>query len=131
MVRYFFFLKRKEGVSHEQFREHFENVHVKIADKYFTDKMVKYNRYYISEVTRSPVMGLGSITFDYDCISEWTLPDEETFADIRDILTNGESAREFRTDEARFLNVAETMVIKCSEGDLVRHVFPKTTQPGA
>ena len=127
MVRYFFFLKRLEHVTHEQFREHFENVHVKIAEKYFTNKMVKYNRYYITEVTRSPAMGLGALGFDYDMISEWTVPDEATFAEIRDILTTGDSAREFRADEAKFLNVAETMVIKCAEGDLVRHVLPETS----
>ncbi|HKR88361.1 MAG TPA: EthD domain-containing protein [Phenylobacterium sp.] len=124
MLRLFFFLKRKDGITHEQFRQHFENIHVKIADKYFTNKMLKYNRYYISDVTGSPRTGLGAREFDFDCISEWTLPDEETFREISAILTGGESGQEFYRDEENFLNREATMVIKCREGDLIRHVRP-------
>src|SRR4051794_32707745 len=40
MFKAIFFLKRKPGISHEQFREHYENSHVKLADKYLGHLMI-------------------------------------------------------------------------------------------
>lgn len=99
MMKVLFFLKRLEGLTHEQFRDHMENVHVKIAEKYFVHLMSSYSRYYLDDSQGSP---LGP---HFDCVSEWTLPDEATFQKILGMFADPVIGPEFQEDEKKFLDL--------------------------
>src|SRR3982074_2903866 len=45
-VKVIFFLKRKAGLTPQQFRTHYENSHVKLAQKYIGHLVVAYKRNY-------------------------------------------------------------------------------------
>jgi hypothetical protein len=113
-----FFLKRKDGITHDQFREHFENVHVKIADKYFTHLMTRYERKYINNVSTGMHAGRAPSGFAFDCISEWTLPSEKTLEEIWGMFAVPAIGKEFYDDEENFLHREATMVIKCQDADI-------------
>jgi hypothetical protein len=124
MIKLFIFLKRKEGITREQFKNHFDNVHAKIADKYFTFKMVEYTRNYISSVSTGTRAGREPMDFPFDCISEWTLPDQKTMDEIFGLLTSDEIGQEFYRDEENFLDRSRSMMIRCDDGDIVPHLLP-------
>ena len=49
MYKVMWLLKRKAGISHAQFREHYENSHAKLAHKYIGHLMLEYKRNYKTE----------------------------------------------------------------------------------
>ena len=49
MYKVMWLLKRKAGISHAQFREHYENSHVRLAHKYIGHLMLDYKRNYKTE----------------------------------------------------------------------------------
>lgn len=103
-MKVFFYLKRLEGLSREEFRDHMENIHIPIAEKYFVHLIHPYSRYYFGELPEShPLAG-------YDCISEWTLESEEVFDDI---MTNMETRADIREDEDKFLDLPACFFVKC------------------
>ncbi|MDE8650994.1 EthD domain-containing protein [Novosphingobium album (ex Liu et al. 2023)] len=52
MQRVFVLLKRKPGMTFEAFREHYENGHALLGEKYFGHLFVSYRRNYIPSGTR-------------------------------------------------------------------------------
>jgi hypothetical protein len=119
MIKVFFLLKRKSTITHEQFRDHFENVHVKLANGYFTKIMVRYERNYPSEVTIGVQTKRPDTSFEYDCISEWCLPDEAALQKIWDCFAVPEIGKEFHDDEENFLDREATLMVRCDEGNVV------------
>ena len=118
MIKALFFLKRKAGITHEQFREHFETSHAKLAHEHFGHLMIGYQRNYPTKVhTRGNAAT--DIDYDVDCVSEWILADEESLDKILAILSSDDVGPIFREDEARFLDVSKTVVIRFHEGDVI------------
>jgi hypothetical protein len=68
MERVFVLLKRKPGMSFEAFREHYENSHAKLGEKYFGHLFASYRRNYIPEGMRFADGSLGENA--YDCVIE-------------------------------------------------------------
>ncbi len=46
MYKIFWLLKRKPGISHEQFRHHYETSHAVLGQKYFGHLILSYKRNY-------------------------------------------------------------------------------------
>lgn len=114
-MKVLFFLKRKAGLTPIAFRDHMENIHVKLAEKHFVHMMTAYARCYLdADAVRETPLGQG-----YDCISEWTLPDEEALERILAIVSDPATGEEFRLDEERFLDRAATFMIKCPAEGIV------------
>ncbi len=109
MLKVYFFLKRKAGISHRQFREHMENSHVRLAQKHFSNLMLAYSRSHFEAATDGGD-GSGPLT-GYDCISEWTLADDKAFEEIMSIVTGPGPGEEFRADEEHFLDREATLVL--------------------
>ena len=115
MFKALFHIRRKAGISHEQFRSHFENVHVKMAQKYFGHLMVGYHRNYPAEVIRGARVARTQEDSPFDCISEWMLPDRATFDEIMRMMGDTPIGREFYADEENFLDREATMLILCDD----------------
>ncbi|HKX77963.1 MAG TPA: EthD domain-containing protein [Novosphingobium sp.] len=120
MIKALFFLKRKAGISHEQFREHFETSHAHLAHEHFGHLMIGYQRNYPSQVRLGATHAAQQdVDYDVDCVSEWFLADEEALEKIFAILSSPDIGPIFREDEAKFLDVSKTVVIRFHEGDVV------------
>jgi hypothetical protein len=118
LIKVIFLLKRLPGVTHEQFREHYESSHVKMAQKYFGHLMISYERNYPSYV-RSRGEGEWTEPWEYDCITEWRMPTREDFDQISTIMADPDVGKEFHDDEARFLDMGAVVAIVCEDGDVV------------
>ena len=49
MFKVIWLLRRKPGITMDQFRNHYENSHARLAQKYFGDLMLSYKRNYKTE----------------------------------------------------------------------------------
>jgi hypothetical protein len=119
MFTIMWFMKRKQGWSHEQFREHFERSHAAMAQKYCGHLFCEYRRYYMSTVwcggdPRQADSGYGPKEWEWDLISEWTMPDEEAFNEVLRIMESPGIKKEFEEDEDRFIDRRATVMVPCT-----------------
>ena len=122
MYKVMFLLKRKSGMTHEQFREHFERSHAPMAQKYCGHLFTAYHRNYVGTVfsggdSRAENSGYGPKPWQWDVISEWILPDEAAFHEIIRIMETPDIKKEFQDDEDRFIDRDATVVIPCEMVD--------------
>lgn len=122
MFKVLWLLKRKQGITHEEFREHFEREHAPLAMKHIGHLFVEYRRNYIDQTMgRSGVDEQGEsiygpIEWGWDMISEWILPDAAAFAEIQKIMT-GDVIRQFHALEEKFLDRPAQVMLRCSVAD--------------
>ena len=119
MFKVIFLLKRKPGITAEQFREHYERSHVKMAQKYLGHLLIGYVRNYVGEARAARSQGQRPLEFDYDCLTEWTLASEEALEEVYRIFAIPEIGKEFYDDEANFLDRDAVVSIRCRDGDVV------------
>ena len=122
MFKVMWLLKRKAGISHAQFREHYEKSHVMLAHKYIGHLMVEYKRNYKTETWGGGVPtevggGFGPCEWDYDCVTEWVMPDEAAFDEINRIFADPVIGKIFHDDEENFLDRDSILLIKCDVVD--------------
>ena len=119
MFKVLWLLKRKEGVSHEQFREHFEKEHAPLAMKHIGHLFVEYRRNYVDQtlgragVDERGESIYGPMEWGWDMISEWILPDAAAFAEIQKIMT-GDVIKQFHAIEEKFLDRPAQVMLRCS-----------------
>ena len=118
MYRIMWLLKRKPGITHEQFREHYETSHSELGKKYVGHLMLGYHRHYDAAKEAGASFGtpLSSVT-DYDCIAEWVMRDEAAFEEAMRIMAEPDILAIFQEDETHFLDSASTRLLRCSTGD--------------
>lgn len=119
-VKVMWLLKRKPGITHEQFREHYERSHVALAHKYIGHLLTHYVRNYKTEIAGGGYFengGFGNIPWDYDVITEWVCPNQEAFDKIMQIFLEPDVGREFYEDEFNFMDRDRTIMFKCDPVD--------------
>ena len=122
MYKVLWLLKRKEGISHEEFRDHFEREHAPLALRHIGHLFVEYRRNYVDQafgrlgVDDKGESIYGPMEWDWDLISEWILPDEATYDEIRKIMT-GDVIRQFHELEEKFLDRPAQVMLRCSVAD--------------
>ena len=95
------FMKRKPGLSMEQFRDYYENSHVPLALKY-SQSVARYVRRYIEP---QPHAESGTCEeLPYDVITELWFDDEATWRGTVDYLANNVMPDEIVTDEANLFD---------------------------
>ena len=119
MYKVMFLLKRKQHLTHEQFREHFEHSHAPMAQKYCGHLFSEYRRNYMNVVwcggdSRQERSGYGPREWEWDLLSEWTLPSEASFHEIIRIMESPGIKPLFEEDEDRFIDRTATVMIPCS-----------------
>ena len=120
MKKFIFLAKRREGMTHEQFREHYENSHAQLALKHFGKLLINYRRNYVRHVSGIPTpTGAPSVApdFDYDVITEFTLIDDAAHAEWERLVGDPELSLILAEDEARFIDRKDFLMIDCEEVD--------------
>lgn len=122
MFKVMWLLKRKPGITHEQFRTHYERSHVVMAHKYIGHLLVEYKRNYKTETWGGGVPteqggGFGPVDWPYDCVTEWVMPDEAAFNEINRIFADPVIGKKFHDDEEHFLDREAVLLIKCDVVD--------------
>lgn len=133
MIKVMWLLKRKAGITPEQFREHYERSHVAMAHKYIGHLLTTYVRNYKVETAGGPYFeneGFAAFDWDFDVITEWTCPSQQAFDEIMKIFLDPQVGREFYEDEFNFMDRDRTVMFKCEavdtgtgdgKGTLLRH----------
>ncbi len=102
MFRILVLLKRKPGISKEEFIEHFENEHVAIGRKIFTGNAVKYSRKYLYPI--EDPRGGTPVAPNYDCVMEAWFEDDEHWQAATKIATSPEIAELAIADSELFID---------------------------
>jgi hypothetical protein len=115
-----FLLKKKPGMTSEQFKDHYENVHARLAHKYISHLLVGYHRNYPTQAWRVPRAGTEEFatepfTFDYDCITELRLRDEAALEEMWRIFSAPEVSKIINDDERNFLARKDVIRLECEE----------------
>jgi uncharacterized protein (TIGR02118 family) len=122
MIKIIFMLKRKPGTSREQFRQHYENSHVKLAQKYIGHLLEKYIRNYPVFASLNPSnQPAGSpptpYDFEYDVVTEMYLKDEAAVAEMTRIFHDPAINPILVEDELRFLDRDQTLMLVIDQVD--------------
>lgn len=122
MFKVIWLMKRKEGMTHQQFRDHFENSHAPLAKKYIGHMFTEYRRNYpdfamFGGDPRDPAGGFGPGEWEYDLISEWIMPDEAAFNEINRLFAEPEISQIFLEDENKFLDRKHMVMIKVTTAE--------------
>src|SRR5690349_8014228 len=103
MDRIFILLKRKPGISFEQFREHYETSHALLGEKFFGHLLKSYRRNYTPAGTRFSDHGSAAENA-YDCITELVFKDGNGSEELSRIASDPVVRRILTEDEERFLD---------------------------
>lgn len=122
MAKLVFFLKRKAGITPEQFREHYETSHVRLAQKYIGHLLTGYVRNYPILATLDPSnapVNVPPVPYDvgYDAITEMRVRDMAAVAEIGRIFNDPQVQPILKADEQKFLDDKATVMIVCDECD--------------
>jgi hypothetical protein len=123
MYKVLHFIKRKDHLTHEQFKAHFERSHAPMALKFCGHLFAEYRRNYIGQVwtggdSRQEGSGFGLREWDWDLISEWIMPDEASYNEILRLMQLPEYDRLFHEDEDRFIDRRATVSVPCDVADV-------------
>jgi hypothetical protein len=117
MIKVVTTLKKKSGLSTEDFRGYYETHHRLIGEKYLKDYAVRYLRRYIT-----PLPGAnGEIRdADFDVLLEIWFDDEASFAACNQKLNEAEVAQEIILDEEKLFdrNQKYSYLVRECESDL-------------
>lgn len=114
MIKHVGLLKRNPNLTHEEFVEHYENVHRKIGEKYLKGRASRYVRRYLTPIV-DPTYGVEGDQ-DFDIIMELWFESEAIYAETLAHITTPEASAEIIADEEilfdraanRFFTVSET-----------------------
>jgi uncharacterized protein (TIGR02118 family) len=109
MVKAIALLKRKPGLSLEQFRKHYEEVHAPLAKRLFPF-MRKYVRKYVTATPFSPA----GTEPKFDCITEEWFDSMEAFQTMMDIYAS-ETGRPIREDEKELFDMTKLQYLFVEE----------------
>lgn len=110
-------LKRKAGLTHEQFRHHYETVHAELAHKYLGHLFLEYRRNYPEQRELDAAGGdvPGFAQSPYDAITELRFASREAFEESQRIMADPVIGRIFADDEENFMDRASFRVFTCDE----------------
>jgi 4-carboxymuconolactone decarboxylase len=122
MVKLIFLLKRKPGISKEQFREHYEGSHVKLAHRYIGHLLMAYRRFYPVFATPSPSKAptgsdIKPFEFEYDAITQMEVADDSAMKEMQRIFNDPGTNPVLAENEAKFLDRDATVMTICEEVD--------------
>lgn len=108
-------VRRKAGLTPEEFREGYENSHSRIGVRLYGHLWTAYRRNYLktgssfSEVRSGGASGPNEIGFD--AISEFIVRDEAAWAEMMKI--SAENQELIQEDEARWFDQVHTYIVPC------------------
>jgi len=132
VIKVLHFIKRKPHLTHEEFRDHFERSHAAMALKFCGHLFSEYRRNYVDLVwtggdSRQEGSGYCEQEWEWDLISEWILPDEDSLQEIYRIMQSPGIDELFHADEDRFIDRTATVTVPCEVRDTGTAFNPKGT----
>jgi len=109
MVKAIAFLKRNPGLSPEQFRQHYEEIHAPLAKRLFPF-IRKYVRNYVTSMPFTPKVKEPK----FDCITEEWFDSMEGFQAMMDIYAS-EAGRPMREDEKELFDMTRVVYLFVDE----------------
>src|SRR3954470_8167565 len=106
LIKLIFMFKRKPGLTHEQFRHHYETSHVPLVHKYLSHLFIDYRRNYVTgalghsaqaDRERPTERDIG-----FDAITELWFADEAAIQEMNRITSDEAVGRLFYEDELKF-----------------------------
>jgi hypothetical protein len=119
MFKVAWLLRRKPGITFEQFRDHYETSHAVLGQTYFGHLIQSYTRNYnLRPDPRAEAAGpidrfVAARQWDYDCITEWELRDEQALVEIFELLFDPKIGKIFHDDEEHFLDRDAVRLVRC------------------
>ena len=103
MIKTVGLLKRRKGMSTEEFRAYYESTHRVIGEKYLGGHAVKYMRRCLNPAS-DPAAATFGPDGDFDAILEIWYPDRETHEAVAKRLSEPEAAAEVLADELKLFD---------------------------
>jgi hypothetical protein len=101
MIRMIIMMKRKEGLSKEEFRQHYEESHSKLGMRFFGNNMHNYTRMYIME---DPGDGSGKVC-PFDSITTVEFDDWDAINEFNRIYELPHVKKIMNEDEDKFVDM--------------------------
>lgn len=98
-------LKRRPGMTLEEFRDYYETTHSKFADALKGGKAVRYVRRYFTPLPH-PVTGLLEQEPEFDAMNEMWFEDEAQFLRAMELFNEPSLGNAIRDDEPNLFDVA-------------------------
>lgn len=118
MIRIIWLLRRKQGITHAQFRHHYETSHAALGEKYLGHLLKAYRRNYVMPPEEGANGNLvlervlAAKSWDYDCVTEWELEDEAAFEQVVATLSVPNIGKLFHDDEEHFLDRSSVRLVR-------------------
>lgn len=133
------FVTRKPGLSPEEFKDYYENVHIPLAQRLCAGTWpTKFTRQYLARITRKgfggpnnpdrpPLLLRGDAQdIDYDVVSEMTFESEHAFQNFYKRVYEKDVAAKLASDETKFLELGKTRVVVVGETISTEHGVTRT-----
>ena len=108
-------LRRKQGLSPEEFREGYENFHSRIGVRLYGHLWTEYRRNYLkagSSFTQTRAGGSsGPDDIGFDAVSEFIVRDEAAWAEMSRISAANQAL--IQEDEARWFDQVHSYIVPC------------------
>jgi len=114
MIKTVGLLKRRQGMSTDEFRTHYETTHRVIGEKYLGGYAVKYMRRFLNPASESDTATFGAAG-DFDVIMEIWYPDQVTYEAASAHLAEPEVVAEILADELKLFDRAKNRFFTVTE----------------
>ncbi|MDG2004838.1 MAG: EthD domain-containing protein [Novosphingobium sp.] len=104
-------VKRKPGLTPEQFRDGYENSHSRIAVRLFGHLWLEYRRNYLQTGYNFTNDEGNADVIGFDAISEFILPDEAALEEMNRISM--ENIEMIKEDEAKWFDQSRCWIVNC------------------
>ncbi len=116
MIKTIALLKRRPGMSTEEFRTYYETNHRLIGEKYLRGYACRYVRRFLN-----PTSDAGTATFgsegDFDVVLEIWYPDAATYEEVSKRLAAPDAAAEILADELKLFDRARNRFFTLTEAE--------------
>jgi hypothetical protein len=118
MFKVIWLLKRKSGITLEQFRDHYESSHAVLGQRHLGHLLLSYTRNYnvgvpVPDGADPIARAIASKQSDYDCVTEWVLRDEHALTEVFELLFDPVIGKLFHDDEEHFLDRDSVRLVTC------------------
>ncbi|KAG9199466.1 hypothetical protein G6514_008429 [Epicoccum nigrum] len=133
------FITRNPKLSPEEFKSHYENVHIPLAQRLCGGSWpFNFTRRYLARITRAgfggpsnpdrpPLVLRGDAQdIDYDCVAEMTFESEHAFQAFYKKVYEKDVAAKLAADETAFLEMGKTRIVVVGETLATEHGVTRT-----
>ena len=103
MIKLTGFIKRRQGMSKENFRHHYESIHRVIGEKYLKGHATRYLRRYLSAAA-DPLTGQ-AVEAEYDVLLEIWYPSQQAMETATARMSEPGPAKEIQDDIVKFFDL--------------------------